>query len=126
MFLGSFNAKDTGLLRSGHFVTNIYNMKIFFCDMLLRKNCCKDTLVDPGGGEPWPPNFFWRPLSLFFLFFTLYFRINLSIRSIIGTFVTFPPPPPKILLFGGLVTFSPLRFCSRSARVGTWISLPSN
>ena len=56
------------------------------------------TMADPKGPERTPPphqDFFWCP-SLAFSFF----RINLSIWSIIGTFVTLPPPHPKIFLIG--------------------------
>ena len=53
-------------------------------------------------GRTWlpTPRFFLAPS--FLTFFHSFFRINLSISSIIGTFVTLGPP--KILLIGGLVT----------------------
>ena len=61
------------------------------------------AVVNPGRTRLPPPRFFPAPSFLtFFLFFTPLFRINLSISSIIGTFVTLGPP--KILLIGGLVT----------------------
>ena len=75
-------------------------------------------LVDPGGGGV-PTRFFWLSFILFYpSFFFLFFSINLSIWSIIGTFITLVPqdsahlppchigPPPKFFSRYALDFFS--------------------
>ena len=57
------------------------------------------------GGNLGHPYIFLAPSYPVFSFFYSFFRINLSIWSIIGTFVTLLPPPlPRNLIIGTLVT----------------------